>query len=98
MRSHGWISGQGDKNFLRDWKGRTILLMFEDVTFKSGEKWQKCNICQCGSNLDSCISRVEVLENSDALVLTHRYTVIHMGDSAVGGCQTNPVKSVCQSR
>ena len=34
--------GQGDSIFLRDWKGRTILIdVGGRVTFKSGEKWQE---------------------------------------------------------
>ena len=34
--------GQGDSIFLRDWKGRTILIdVGGRVTFKSGDKWQE---------------------------------------------------------
>ena len=64
--------GQGDSIFLRDWKGRTILIdVGGRVTFKSGDKWQERSQ---SANADQTLIpylKSRGVGKLDALVLTH---------------------------
>lgn len=85
--------GQGDSIFLRDWKGRTILIdVGGRVTFKSGEKWQERSQ---SANADQTLIpylKSRGVGKLDALVLTHT-DQDHMGDMVEVAKQI-PVKKV----
>ena len=81
--------GQGDSIFLRDWKGRTILIdVGGRVTFKSGEKWQERSQ---SANADQTLIpylKSRGVGKIDALGLDS-YRPGPYGRYG-GGCQTNP--------
>ena len=85
--------GQGDSIFLRDWKGRTILIdVGGRVTFKSGDKWQERSQ---SANADQTLIpylKSRGVGKLDALVLTHT-DQDHMGDMVEVAKQI-PVKKV----
>ena len=85
--------GQGDSIFLRDWKGRTILIdVGGRVTFKSGDKWQERSQ---SANADKTLIpylKSRGVGKLDALVLTHT-DQDHMGDMVEVARQI-PVKKV----
>ena len=85
--------GQGDSIFLRDWKGRTILIdVGGRVTFKSGDKWQERSQ---SANADKTLIpylKSRGVGKLDALVLTHT-DQDHMGDMVEVAKQI-PVKKV----
>ena len=69
--------GQGDSIFLRDWRGRTVLI--GRVDFKNGNKWQERS-----SSVNAEKTLIPYLKSRgvgklDALVLTHT-DQDHMGD------------------
>ncbi len=72
--------GQGDSIFLRDWRGRTILIdVGGRVDFKNGNKWQERS-----SSVNAEKTLIPYLKSRgvgklDALVLTHT-DQDHMGD------------------
>ena len=72
--------GQGDSIFLRDWRGRTILIdVGGRVDFKNGDKWQERS-----SSVNAEKTLIPYLKSRgvgklDALVLTHT-DQDHMGD------------------
>ena len=85
--------GQGDSIFLRDWKGRNILIdVGGRVTFKSGDKWQERSQ---SANADKTLIpylKSRGVGKLDALVLTHT-DQDHMGDMVEVARQI-PVKKV----
>ena len=85
--------GQGDSIFLRDWKGRTILIdVGGRVTFKSGDKWQERSQ---SANADKTLIpylKSRGVGKLDALILTHT-DQDHMGDMVEVARQI-PVKKV----
>ena len=85
--------GQGDSIFLRDWRGRTILIdVGGRVDFKNGNKWQERS-----SSVNAEKTLIPYLKSRgvgklDALVLTHT-DQDHMGDM-VEVTRQIPAKSV----
>jgi len=72
--------GQGDSIFLRDWKGRTILIdVGGRVSFKSGEKWQERHQSANAEKTLLPYLKSRGVGKIDALVVTHT-DQDHMGD------------------